>query len=175
LARRCLLTSRVQVAPAAILRIGLGGRIVMRDGFDAGTVLATVQAGLRRRFGPFRGDDASDEALRHGFGQPVHLSETAAVIDRIQGVDHVEGLTVLLLSTDDRQGERVGVRVGVVARLNRDAWLGGAASRPLARLVRDAEGGLTSVLLQPWELAEVSWVGDAMPQAADAPGADDGA
>jgi hypothetical protein len=153
---RRLLTTHVHVVPAVVLEVGISCRLVLSPGAAMPDVRTAIAEALRRRFDPL-----ASVAAPQAFGRPLHLGPVIATIDETDGVDYVEAVAVETLSTDPGDAgadDRVGVRVGEVARPGLDAWLGGRASLPLRRLETDATGTAVTVLTQPWELVRVSLV-----------------
>lgn len=156
LAPLCLLTTRVHVVGPVYLHVFVGCRLGLEPGASFVEVLASIDMALRRRYGPLDADEPSD--AERGLGRSLHLSEIAEVIDRVDGVDWVDDIAVHRIATRtmDRADALVGVRIGVASTLAENARLGGLVSIPGRRLVRDAQGEVTSVAMHPWELA---WVG----------------
>lgn len=164
LAPCCLLTTRVHVVGPAYLHLSVGCRIAPRPGVSLAELIDAVDAALRRRFGPVAADEPVADA--RAFGRTLYLSEIAEVIDRADGVDYVDDITIWRMNVhgapDDGSDSRVGIRVGMVARPGEDASLGGRVSLGSRRLLRDETGALESLRLQPWELVRVRLARDAV-------------
>jgi hypothetical protein len=169
LAPRCLLTTRVHVIGPVYLHVFVGCRLGLEPGASFADVRASIDVALRRRYGPLDADEPSDAA--RSFGRSLYLSEIAEVIDRVEGVDWVDDIAVHRIATRtmDRADALVGVRIGVASTLAENARLGGLVSIPARRLMRDAQGEVTSVAMHPWELARVGVEPGAVVDASHAP------
>ncbi|MGJ7506599.1 hypothetical protein [Variovorax sp. GT1P44] len=169
LAPRCLLTTRAHVVGPVYLHVFVGCRLGLEPGAALADVLSAIDVALRRRYGPLSADEPSDAA--RAFGRALHLSEIAEVIDRVEGVDWVDDIAVHRIATRSIHSADalIGVRIGVASTLAEDTRLGGAVSIAGRRLLRDAQGEVTSVALHPWELARVRVERDAVVDASHAP------
>jgi hypothetical protein len=148
LAGRCLLTVHLHVVPPVVLEVGLGFDLALRPGASLHAALADIRDALQRRFIGTHADDAPNP---HGFGQPLHLSAVAAAIDHAPGVDYVENVSVLALGTRAHADDAdLGVQLGTTSTVGIDTRLGGPPG--FDRLLRDSDGALASVVLQPWEV-----------------------
>lgn len=167
LAPRCLLTSRVHVIGPVYLHVFVGCRIAPQSGVSLAEATLAIDAALRRRFGPVRSDEPLAEA--RPFGRRLHVAEIVAAIDRTEGIDYVEGITIWRMNThgavDDDADSRVGIRVGLIARPGEDARFGGRVSVGTRRIVRDETGEVESVQLHPWELVRVRLAQEAVQDA----------
>ncbi len=182
---RCLLTTRVHVVAPVYVQVFVGCRIALQAGTSLAAAMAAIDDALRHRFGPAKAGESLAGA--RALGQALHLSEVAEVIDRTEGVDFVERLTVLRIRAsageDDEADWRTGVRIGSVSRPGQDARLGGRVSVSMRRLQLDEIGEAEAIALVPWEavrvqlaleaVAEITDDGDA-DHAAGAWGAQDG-
>lgn len=95
---------RVEVTGPQYLAVDVEATIAPRDPAEAGTVEARARAALARLLHPLHGGPAGG-----GWppGRDVYLSDVAAVLERVDGVDFVEHLAI---SSDGRiGGERVAV------------------------------------------------------------------
>lgn len=163
LAPRCLLTTRVHVVPATHLHVFVACRISPKPGVSLSVAAEAIDAALRRRFDPLR----SEEPLvgEQPFGRPLRLATIAAAIDRTDEVDYVENIIVLRMAVagTTADGEsRVGLRIGMIARLGEDTRLGGLASVGTHRILTDHTGEAETILVNPWELVHVRLARDAV-------------
>lgn len=168
LAPRCLLTTRVHVVGPAYLHISVGGRVALEPGASLESVHSAIDEALRRRFGPARRDEP---VVDRPFGRSLHLSEIAEVIDRVEGVDWVEDVSVLAIGergVAEHEDEAIGLRIGVVATVAVDSRLGGKVSIAERRFVRDSGGEVAAVCLRPWELVRVRLAGKGLVRIGDA-------
>jgi predicted phage baseplate assembly protein len=73
--------------------VGVSARLAPRDAAQAGAVAAESEQALTAFFHPLRG---GPEGCGWAPGRPVYLSDVAALLERIPGVDYVEELQLLL-------------------------------------------------------------------------------
>jgi hypothetical protein len=99
--------SRLAVIGPTYLPIGVGAVVVPRDLGEAGAVETTVLAALARFLHPLTG---GPEGRGWPFGRAIYLSNVAALLEGLTGVDHVEDLNLLL--NDTPRGEWVAVPPG---------------------------------------------------------------
>jgi hypothetical protein len=97
---------RIAVRGAAYLPVGAEVLVAAVSADDAGPVAERARAALARFLHPLTGG-AGGEGW--GFGRDVYLSDLAAAIERVPGVDYARELTLTLDGTP--QGERVRVPV----------------------------------------------------------------
>lgn len=164
---RCLLTTRLHVVAPDDLCVAIGFGVALRAGESLPSVAQGIMAALRLRFE--NGD--AHTAAEPGFGTTLHLSDVVKAIDDVPGVDYVEDVTVLQLSIAHRAAGRadagVGVQIGRRSTVGVDTRIGGAAPDG-ARLMRDAEGMLTSVKVAPWERLRLAIAHDGLREVGDA-------
>jgi len=86
------------------LPIGVAAGVVSRELSEAGRVEDRVRAALERFLHPLTG---GPEELGWPFGRDVYLSDVAAVLEAVEGVDFVRELELLL--KDIPQGEQIAV------------------------------------------------------------------
>lgn len=95
---------RIDVTGPSYRPVDVDAVIVPRDPTEAGAVERRARAALARLLHPLQG---GPDGGGWPPGRAVHLSDVAAVLDRVDGVDHVERLAV---SVDGRiGGERVDI------------------------------------------------------------------
>lgn len=172
LAARSLLTTRVHVLGPVVLHVEIGCRVALKPGTPLDAVATAIDAALRRRFGPIGADDPPDPAAAdRPFGGAQHLLEVTEVVGGVEGVDWVEQVSVRRIHAGQHVGPTddglVGLRIGVVSTLATDTRLGGIASVAQRRLLRDDDGEVVSVVLQPWELVRVRLDRNAFEQISD--------
>jgi uncharacterized phage protein gp47/JayE len=90
--------------------VDVAARLAPSDPAQAGTVDAAARAALRAFFHPLRGGPQ-----RRGWepGRSVYLSDVAALLERVPGVDYVEELALLV--DGGLQGEHVRIPAGRLA------------------------------------------------------------
>jgi len=164
LAPRCLLTTRVHVVGPVVLNVFIGCRIALQPGTSLVDAMEQIDQALRRRFGPLLPDEPPADA--RPFGRPLYLAEIAEAIDRCEDIDYVDSIDILRMNTHgsahDDDDSRVGIRIGMMARPGKDAWLGGRVSIGIHRILRDETGEVESVKLYPWELVRVRLASEAV-------------
>jgi hypothetical protein len=101
--------ARIHVTGPRYLPVDVEATLVPRDPAEAGAVVANVQQALLRFLNPVRGGPAG---RGWELGRDVFLSDVAAVVERVDGLDHVEALA--LFAKNMRAGERLAVPDDVV-------------------------------------------------------------
>jgi len=86
---RRLLTCRLHAAPPGWVEVAVSARVVRAPGRAATDVTAALLARLHSFFAPV---GAGDDSSGWPFGKDVHLSEVAAALEGVAGVDHVKHL-----------------------------------------------------------------------------------
>lgn len=159
---RCLLTTRLHVVAPDTLYVGIGFDVALLPGVSRQAARTRIAAALAARFGHTGARASSDAAL----GAPLILAAVARAIDEVPGVDYVENLSVLQLGRGAESATHhdasLGVQVGTRSNLGVDTRIGGAAPHYEDRLIRDGEGVLASITLQPWELLQLEIAHDGM-------------
>lgn len=149
LLKRSLLTTRVHVVAPVYLHVAIGFKLAPRPGTSMRELMAPLQEALGLRFG----------AHVWPFGKTLHVSEIVGLIDALPGVDYVDDVTVLQISTreDELASKKasLGVQLGLRSTIGVDTQLGGPPELGMNRLVCSDAGRLTSVALRPWELLRV--------------------
>ncbi len=97
-------SERLVVIGPTYLPIGVSAVVVPRDVGEAGAVEAAVLTALARFLHPLTG---GPEGRGWPFGRAVYLSDVAALLEGLAGVDHVEDLNLLL--NDTPRGEWISV------------------------------------------------------------------
>jgi hypothetical protein len=164
---RCLLTTRLHVLAPPPLRARVGFSVALLAGASRERVLDEIRAALRRRYALFGSDkDAAmhvDADAGKVFGQPLNLSEVAALIDDVDGVDYVDDVTVRTVGDEPGSADApLGVQIGATSTVGIDARLGGTREAGEERLERDSAGALSSVMLRPWEVLMLDVLSDAV-------------
>jgi hypothetical protein len=89
----------------------------------------------------------------------LYVTELIEVLGGVEGVDWVDHFEVRRLSiragAGDEADGKVGLRIGMVASIGADTCLGGRASVPLRRFLRDEVGEVIAIQVQPWEILRV--------------------
>jgi hypothetical protein len=98
------LGGRIGVIGPTYLPVGVEAVVVPVRAQDAGPVVDTVRAQLATFLHPVTGGPDGDG---WPFGRDVYLSDVAAILERLPGVDYVRELTLLI--DDTPQGERTSV------------------------------------------------------------------
>lgn len=84
---RCLLTTRLHVASANFLKVGVSITVQIFADQKEADVKAKVIAALTKYFGPLEG---GPKGKGWPFGQTVYVSDLYALLDQVEGVDFVE-------------------------------------------------------------------------------------
>jgi hypothetical protein len=99
-----LAAERLAVIGPTYLPIGVSAAVVPYDLGEAGAVEEVVRSALARFLHPLTG---GPEGRGWPFGRAVYLSDVAALLESLEGVDHVEDLNLLL--NDTPRGEWIAV------------------------------------------------------------------
>jgi hypothetical protein len=156
LASRCLLTTRVHVIAPVELHVGIGFEIALAPGVSRQTALAGIGYALQRRFGEHA--SLGEAAVS---GQMLNLASIAMTIDSVDGIDYVQRVAAHYLTTEPDAPDRgLGVQIGVASTVGVTTRIGGHRLPGTERLVRDSEGLLASIVLEPWEQLRLVIVND---------------
>src|SRR5690606_4004939 len=83
--------------------------------------------------------------------------------DDTPGVDYVENVTVLQISTQEEDlnlpAFAVGLQIGIRSTIGVDSQLGASRTLGADRLLRNESGELVAIVLRPWELLRVTIAG----------------
>jgi hypothetical protein len=157
LQERALLTTRVHVVAPTWLYISLGIVVRAHAGLPFAKVQKEIVAALEDYVSAYPGEGAFAEGWP--FGRNLYLSEVESVIASVRGVDRVVQLYVsrLTLGSHDTayEGSRVGIQVGIFAKVGVDTCLGGPANLGIDRLVRGDDGKLAAIELDEHELPRI--------------------
>lgn len=158
LSPHCLLTTRIHVVAPIYLHLSIRLNVTLKSGQSLEQLLTRLPGMLKQRFGSEPGSGPTGEGWP--FGKPLYISELIETIDDIWGIDYVEDVAILQISTGEdnltRPESALGVQIGIHSTLGHDALLGGPRILGLNRLVRNEAGKLISITLKPWELLRVS-------------------
>lgn len=154
LSPKCLLTTRLHVVGPCYLWVSLRIKMAPKVEASFNQVSEDATGELEQYFSPLPGKGPKGEGWP--FGRSLHVSEIYDVVDRVEGVDYVEEVQVLHMSTrgesDFGDETAVGIQLGIVSRVGIDSRLGPEATVGKERLVRNSGGKLISVALKPYEL-----------------------
>ncbi len=152
LAARRLLTSHVHVVAPVLLYLGV--RLATTVGARADR--EALAAAIAESF-----DAWTPRAVAGGTRGATYTLALTEIADRAAAVDGVDGIdAVQLLQASNRRetvqdtASAIGYQVGRRSTIGRDR-LGGPSSSVGGRLVRDADGELAAIALQPWEAPRV--------------------
>lgn len=98
------LEDQITIEAPSYLSVGIEAVVAPIDPSEAGTVLDSVTATLQAFLHPLTG---GPDGTGWPFGRDVFLSDVAAVLEAVEGVDHVE--TLVLLAEGTPAGSRVDV------------------------------------------------------------------
>lgn len=158
---RSLLTTRVHVLPPAYLHLAIGLDLAPAPGHSAGELSNVLQDALEQRFGPEPGQGPSGKGWP--FGRALRISELIEAADDTPGVDYVENVTVLQISTQEEDlnlpAFAVGLQIGIRSTIGVDSQLGASRTLGADRLLRNESGELVAIVLRPWELLRVTIAG----------------
>ena len=96
--------ARVSVVAAPFFPVGVDATVSPVDPSNAGPVVGAVAAALARFLHPLTG---GPEGTGWPFGRDIYLSDVAALVESVDGVDYAE--TIALLADGTPAGERVAV------------------------------------------------------------------
>jgi hypothetical protein len=156
---RRLLATRLHVVPPFFLWVKIGAKLHMRA--DAGEELRihapeNALKKLQEYFSPLLGGGTQGEGWP--FGRALYMSEVYEALERVAGVDYVDDVDVIALSTrEDAADERarIGIKVGR-SIVGVDARLGAAAEYGTDRILHDTAGRVAGIALRPYELLRIA-------------------
>ena len=152
---RRLLTTRLHVVEPFFLYVRIRATLHLRPEADeelratAETVLAALQ-----EFGS-PGSGGGPQGEGWPFGRALYVSEVYERLERLNGVDYVDGVDVIGLSTREEDFDaatHIGIKVGG-SIVGVDSWL---SARGGDRVLVDSAGRLTGIALRPWELLRIA-------------------
>ena len=153
-----LLTTRLHVVRPYYLWVSLGAVIQTHPDAAFGEVQTKAIEKLQHYFNPFSGGGPHGDGWP--FGRAIYLSEVYALLEQVEGVDYIQDVRVLRLTTagatmDDAR-TAVGIQIGFRSTVGVDSRLGGDTLGDTDRLLRDALGRLMVVMLRPYELVRLA-------------------
>jgi hypothetical protein len=153
-----LLTTRLHVVRPYYLWVALGAVIRTHPDASSGEVRAKAIEKLQQYFTPYAGGGPNGDGWP--FGRAIYLSEVYALLEQVEGVDYIQDVRVLRLTTTgetmDDARTAVGIQIGLRSTLGVDSRFVGATLGEPDRLIRDALGKLMVVLLRPYELVRMA-------------------
>jgi len=153
-----LLTTRLHIVRPCYLWVALGAVIRTYPDASFGEVQARAIEKLQQHFNPLPGGGPHGEGWP--FGRAIYLSEVYALLEQVEGVDYIQEVRVLRLTTTGRAMDdartAVGIQIGFRSTVGVDSRLGGETSGEADRLIRDALGRLMVVVLRPYELVRIT-------------------
>jgi hypothetical protein len=153
-----LLTTRLHVVRPYYLWVSLGAVIRTHPDVSFGEVQIRAMEKLQQYFNPF--PDGGPNGEGWPFGRYIYLSEVYALLEQVEGVDYIQDVCVLRLTTTgeamDDEHMAVGIQIGLRSTVGVDSRLGGETSGEPDRLIRDALGRLMVVVLRPYELVKIT-------------------
>ena len=152
-----LLTTRLHVVRPSYLWLSLGAWIRRHPDASFGEVQNKAIEKLHQYFNPLPGGGPTGEGWP--FGRAIPLSEVYELLEQVEGVDYVQAVRVLRLTTTgeavDDERMAIGIQIGVRSTVGVDSRLGCETPADTDRLIRDALSRLTAVALRPYELVRV--------------------
>jgi len=156
---RKLLATRLHVVQPFYLWVTLTAKLHMRA--NAGAELQAQAPGnalnkVEEYFSRLPGGGPQGEGWP--FGRSLYLSEVYEALERVEGVDYVDDVNVIALTTREQAiGERVhiGIEVGR-SRIGVDSTLGAGTEEGRDRILRDSAGKLAGIELRPYELIRIA-------------------
>jgi phage-related baseplate assembly protein len=152
-----LLTMRLHVVRPYYLWVSLGAMIRTYPDASFGEVQTRAMEKLQQYFSPFPGGGPDGEGWP--FGRTIYLSEVYAQLEQVEGVDYIQDVRVLRLTTTgeamDDERTAVGIQIGFRSTVGVDSRLGGDTLGDTGRLIQDALGRLMVIVLRPYELVRM--------------------
>jgi hypothetical protein len=156
---RRLLATRLHVVQPFFLWVKLSATIHLRP--DAGEDLRSnapenALKKLQSYFSPLLGGGPQGEGWP--FGRALYLSEVYEALEQVEGVDYVEDVDVLGISTQDEpidKRDHIGIKVGR-SIIGTDSRLGAAPEHGRDRILSDSAGRLIGIALRPYELIRIA-------------------
>jgi hypothetical protein len=153
-----LLTTRLHVVRPCYLWLSVGATIHTYPGVSFAEVRSQAIEKLQQYFSPFPGGGPDGQGWP--FGRAVYLSEVYDLLEHIEGIDYIEDVRILRLSsTGDVLNDArtaVGIQIGVRSTLGVNSRLGCETPTDTDRLSRDTVGRLMGILLRPYELVRMA-------------------
>lgn len=152
-----LITTRLHVVGPCYLWVFL--RVIIATSPDAKLteVGKEIVERVEKFFDPLPGGGPKGDGWP--FGRAIHLSEVYEQCQRVEGVDYVEAIHLMNLSTrpdrfdDDRTA--VGIQPGLRSTVGVDSRLGCETESDSERLILDSSGRLIGIALRQYELVKI--------------------
>lgn len=152
-----LLTTRLHVVKPCYLWLSLGAVIRTQPDASFGEVQNKAIKKLQQYFNPL--PDGGPDGDGWPFGRAIYLSEVYELLEQVEGVDYIQDVRVLRLTTTGEapgdEGTAVGIQIGVRSTVGLDSRIGGETSADTDRLIRDTLGRLMAVALRQDELVRI--------------------
>jgi hypothetical protein len=152
---RRLLTTRLHVVAPFFLWIKVSASVHGRP--DAvGDLRAKALDTLEDKFSPWPPGGPQGEGWP--FGRALYLSEIYEALEQADGVDYVDDVDVVGLSTQEAaidERDHIGIKVGR-SIVGVDSRLGAANEHGRDRILRDTAGRFVGIALRPYELIRIA-------------------
>ena len=156
---RRLLATRFHVVEPFFLWVKLSAKIHMRP--DTGedvrrNARENALKKLQACFSPLLGGGPQREGWP--FGRALYLSEVYEALEQVEGVDYVDDVDVIGISTrEEAIDERAHIGIKVERSiLGVDSRIGAGTELGADRILRDAAGKLVGIALRPYELIRIA-------------------
>lgn len=143
---RRLLTNRLHVVSPVAIYLGVRLQVSARPGADRAALAARIIDALQA-WRPEEGEAAN------GTLALSEMADRAAVVSQVAGIDDI-ALAAASWQRHSLQDDEsvIGLQIGLHSTLGRDSRLSGVPPISRDRLVRDDDGALAAIALQPWEV-----------------------
>jgi hypothetical protein len=157
-----VLTTRLHVVQPFYLWIALAAKIHTRPDAPEDVKAQVHEKAidkLDQYFNPWPGGGPQREGWP--FGRALYLSEVVQELEQVEGVDYVEDVQAVRLSTRGKP-EEDQTTIGILGRcrVGIDSRLGAEEAGGVDRFVCDAAGRLVAVALRPYELIRIAALAD---------------
>ena len=154
-----VLTTRLHVVQPFYLWVALDAKIHTRpDAPEDMRARAREKAiaRLKQYFNPW--PDGGPQGDGWPFGRALYLSEVLGELEQVEGVDYVEDLHAVRMSTSGAPEDDptiIGIQLGR-CKVGVDSRLGVEEAGRVDRFVRDSAGRLVAIALRPYELIRIA-------------------
>jgi hypothetical protein len=154
-----VLTTRLHVVQPFYLWVELAAKIHTRPDAPQDVRARAQQKAidrLQQYFNPWLGGGPQGDGWP--FGRALYLSEVLQELEQVEGVDYVEDVHAVRMSTRGKpEGDQttIGIQLGR-NRVRTDSRLGAEEADRVDRFVRDAAGRLVAIELRPYELIRIA-------------------